>query len=98
LQPIEKVDQFNPTSARDHSPKIRSKGNEDQISQLLAQLQAPMDMMPDEKQNFDIEKAHHHMQESIKQMKLNDPFKSENEGSLPMGAGFNGQNSLYELA
>jgi len=42
------------------------------------------------------------MQESIKQMKLNDPptgLINNNNDSLPMGnAGFNGQNSLYQLA
>lgn len=49
-----------------------------------------MEFVQEENNMVDIERAHKHMQESIKQMKLN-------EDELPSGR-FNGQNSLYELA
>jgi hypothetical protein len=63
------------------------KGSQDdQISSLLAQLQAPL-AMEQPQQYVDIDKAHQQMQESIKQMRLGDG-----------GNAFNGQNSLYELA
>jgi len=55
----------------------------------------------------ELEKAHQQMQESIKQMKLvadptalhNNDFSAIDQGSnTNNGLGFNGQNSLYELA
>ena len=69
------------------SPQMRQKNsdsNEEKLNQLLAQLQ----MVPEE--ISDIDKAHHQMQESIKQMNL--------YGGGPYNQDFNGQNSLYELA
>ena len=93
----------------ENSPRIKGAGHEnDQIQQLLAQLQTPADLMPDSRHKptqMDLEKAHQQMQESIKQMKLvNDPSTGlmnndfATEGGSNLQGGFNGQNSLYELA
>lgn len=92
------------------SPRIRNKNQEkdDQVNQLLAQLQGPLDMDSSQQDplsripsNFEIDRVHQQMQESIKQLNMGQApsiIRPNGSGSQPSGMGFNGQNSLYELA
>ena len=81
-------------------------GADNQAAKNMSQRTAGVDQDQMKLDQFDIEKAHKQMQESIKLMKLvNDPVNiaaadsATDQGSIGQnGMGFNGQNSLYELA
>lgn len=67
------MDQFQAKDL-EQSPQIKTRldADTDKINAILAQLQDPGTFDPPRQSRSELEKAHQHMQESIKAMKLND--------------------------